>query len=429
MSLKSLKLQDYRRNLPWSEDKALLPYKGNEGQEIHFGYESEFSAQELVPWFSKYIPAASFEVTNWKSLRVAERVAWVRDTLAKMNHGNKKPVLEKINQENPALPEFLHRDDTGNLELISKPYQTLAEFKRATDIIEGIAVGSLQAMISMPKECFFGGYRSAEQSALEHLGWLNFFNELDILERLVKGALRFKQKPQHEPVRTFLHPYLGPMISIRHRLLKKFLLENAKGNMLDEEELIRPALRDHSFKFVGSTAYRPDVAAPERICFEVRDAHKDPDLLQNRMGRILFYWQRDLSLFSQFSELAPFDSAVAYENFTPETKAWLEKVTPFKAPPEVIPFEKAKFTYEVYRNFAYPLRDWQPWLKALGAEDEARTIRDAQSAYIKKLEFISRRQSSGTREAQGALAEFALESGLFTIFQRAEESFVRRLHG
>lgn len=428
MRYKGLEFQDYRRNLPWEEARELYPFSGIGSGSFQFGYESEFAAAELVPLFSHYAPAAQFGVGHWKSLRVAEKVSWVREAISNMQHGNKSTVLERISTEE-RLPFSLFRDDTGNLEMTTAPVNTLAEFESQTKFIESIAVGSVQAMVSMPKDKFFAMLPDPSAAGLAHLGWLNFFNELDIIERLVKGAVRFKQKPQIDPVRSFLHPYLGPMIGLRHQLLKKFLRENALGNMLTEEDLVRPARRDQSFKFVGSTAYRPDIAAPDRICFEVRDAHKDTDLLRNRVARILFYWQRDLNVFLQFSSLPAFDSAAVYDSMPAETKAWLEKITPFRAPPEVMEFEKPRFTYEVFRNFSYPMRDWNSWLLSLGAEDQRRKIQEAQQNYLKKLEVISRRPSAGTREAQGALAEFALESGLFEIFRRAEDSFVRKLHG
>jgi hypothetical protein len=319
------------------------------------------------------------------------------------------------------LPETLHRDDTGNVELVLGPESNLAGFLQQMEWVnEKIGVGSLQAMVSLPHERFFGSNPSL--GAQEHLGWLNFFNELDILERIELGASRLAQEPGKGPVRSFLHPYLGPMIAIRHKLLRKFLRENALGQMFDEENIIRPARRDQSFKFVGSTAYRPDVAGPARICFEVRDAHRDPELLKNRLARILFYWAKGIAPFASFSDIPPFDSAAAFELLPPNVKDWLAEICPNRAPEAVKAFEIPRFTYEIYRNFAYPLRDWAPWRDALGFSAEK--LANAQAAYGQRLAAAAGTPGElGLLRAQEALVDFSKECGLYEAFRAKEDEF------
>ena len=366
---------------------------------FQFGFESEFG--DATRLFSYYAPTAEVpagEDTN----------ASLRAFCLSLPHGDKRTVLEKKAEGAPDfLPPGLHRDDTGNVEIVMGPFEDAARFRAEVEWVnENLGVGSLQAMVSLPPADFFG---PAETGAQEVLGWLNFFNELDLLERMERGCRRFEKDSSREPLQSFLHPYLGPMIAVRHRLLKKFLRENAKGEMLNPEDLIRPARRDHSFKFVGSTAYRPDIAAPARFCLEVRDTHRDPELLFNRIARIQFYWSRPRDKFAAFAEIPPFDSAAAFEELPPNVRAWLQSIAPAKAPAVVREFEKALFTYEVFRNFSYPWRNWGPWAEILGVD--LQQVKGARDACLARLERAMQ-NGEGRLGAQGAIVPFARESGL-----------------
>jgi hypothetical protein len=382
--------------------------------DLQFGFESELF--RLEPAFEYYeidphlgLPSASTPEGQSLALK-----AFCKS----LPHGDKRKVMRK-RQGPDFLPETLHRDDTSNVELVMGPEGSLPAFLSQMQWVnEKIGVGSLQAMVSLPLEKFFGP--NPAEGAKAHLGWLNFFNELDVLERIELGRERLAKEPGKGPVRSFLHPYLGPMTAVRHRLLRKFIRENAVGNMFDEENIIRPARRDQSFKFVGSTAYRPDIAGPSRICFEIRDAHRDPELLKNRLARVIFYWAKDISAFRKFADLPPFDSAAAFELLPEQVKAWLAEICPNRAPEAVKAFEIPRFTYEVFRNFAYPLRDWSPWQEAIGFGGEK--IQAAQAAYVSRLAAAAGTPGEkGLLRAQEALVAFGAESGLYGAFRAKED--------
>ncbi len=405
------------RPLDFQDYQVLQPFQ--QGGNFQFGFETEFL--RLVNCFAYYTLAPGVGVPQWESLGKEAKEQALLSYCRSLQHGDRRVVLEPTS--GPDFLKPLHRDDTGNVELALGPFADFQEFSEQLHWVQQeLGEGSLQAMVSLPSPNFFGS--NPTQGALEHLGWFNFFNELDILERLERGLARWRSKPIQEPLRSFLHPYLGPMITLRHRLLKKFLRENAKGEMLDPESLIRPGRRDHSFKYVGSTAYRPDVAAPHRICWEIRDAHRDLDLLLNRVARVVFYGTKDRSAFLAFAEIPPFDSAEAFSALPSEVREWLVATCPNRAPPIALEFEKAKFTYEVYRNFAYPLRSWNPWLELLGPEFSSQ-VQAAQNSYLQKLEKA--RQQNSLLLAQGALVEFSEESGLYELFRKREKKIVEGL--
>ena len=394
----------------WAERGPLFA----RGGALQFGFESEFT--ELEPVLAFYEPLPETGLSPSAPGLASTLLALCRS----LEHGDKRPLL--VRKDGPDfLPATLFRDDTGNIELVLPPVTGLAEFWGQIQWINSyLGTGSLQAMVSLPRMSFF-----SESNGRDHLGWLNFFNELDVLERLVRGNAR----GPGPVLRTFLHPYLGPMIRLRHKLLAKFLRENSQGRMLEADDLIRPARRDQSFKFVGSTAYRPDVAAPSRICFEVRDAHRNPDLLRERVARILFYWRRSLGSFERYADIPPFDSAEAFSALPHEVQAWLERETPFRAPAAVLPFENPRFTYEVFRNFAYPLRNWSPWLELLGVEGGER-VRNAQKIFVDELRAsVSLSGEAAMAAAQSATARFGAMSGLHELFLAEERRLVEVLRG
>lgn len=381
--------------------------------DLQFGFESELI--RLEPAFEFYALEAGLGLTETGTPESLSQA--LKSFCLSLPHGDKRKVMRK-HQGPDFLPETLHRDDTGNVELVMGPEKNLPAFLAQMQWVnEKIGVGSLQAMVSLPREKFFGP--EPQEGAKAHLGWLNFFNELDVLERIELGRERLAREPGKGPVRSFLHPYLGPMTAVRHRLLRKFIRENAVGNMFDEENIIRPARRDQSFKFVGSTAYRPDIAGPSRICFEIRDAHRDPELLLNRLARVIFYWSKGVAAFRPFAEIPPFDSAAAFELLPEPVKAWLAGICPNRAPEAVKAFEIPRFTYEVFRNFAYPLRDWSPWQEALGFSAES--LLKAQENYVQSLSaFAGTPGDAGLLRAQEALVAFGTESGLYEAFRAKE---------
>jgi hypothetical protein len=398
---------------------------------FQFGVELEYIPAESEALLHAYepLPVSGLTPEEWGALTFAEKLTWVKKQAESRPRGDKGPLLGRT--KDPALdwlPPTLNREDTGNLELVFPPVGSWAEAENlASRAIRAFGAGSLQAMVSESRERFFAPGAKAQ------LGWLNFFLELDTMERLTRGARALARKTSREPARRFLHPFLGPMTEQRHRLLRKFLWENEKGNLFDPESLARPALREHSFKFVGGTAYRPDIAGPARICVEVRDAHRDLSLLRLRVARVLFYWERGLQAFARFAEIPAFDSEADFDRLPASLRIWLREALPPRIPPEALPYPKVCVVHETYRNFAYPIRDWRPWLAALELTEEEREVREqrvreAQETYLAGLaEASSLRGEEARRAAQAHLVRWAENSGLHAAFREEEDRIVEEL--
>ncbi len=382
--------------------------------QAEFGLECELLSTELAlqvcqPTFA--VPA------NWTGLSPAEKQKILAEEI-RLNPFGQKPVLFR----SPEGVE-LHLDDTGNLEWKIGPSADLEALFQQQQRLETLGSGSYQAMVSFPRDVFFAG----ANAYAENLGWLNFFQEYDILERAMEGSERWQTSGQ-PPLKNFLHPYLGPMVEIRHRYLRKYLRENQVGQYFDEDNLQMARLREQSFKYVGAVTYRPDIAGPARICLEVRDAHRDLEKLRQRVARILFYRTRSSAEFVRFAEIPIFDSKLCFEKFSAELQVWLRKVLAREIPARAQEFPKARFVHEVFRNFSYPLRDWQPILRALGVAEEGPRVAKAQQEFVEKIEQLQQRNLSLSENKiflQVFLCEFVDASGLFDFYQRQEEKWMR----
>lgn len=405
------------------------------GKEIQFGFESEYTINELAPFTNYYGPTPESGISKhaWLAMPVENRMAWIKEKLKSIPFGAKDAVLVLMESspELSFLPSKLIRDDTGNVEIILAPVSSFSVWKNQMQWInKNFGVGSMQAMVSQPRESFFGKEGALKEVAQkENEGYFNFIHEADVLERMASGAEKYSQDSTKEVMRPFLHPYLGPMIRYRHKKMINTMREVADGKVLTPEDIEIIIRREQSFKYIGSTAYRPDIGGPARASQEIRDAHKDEALLVEHTARAVFYAQKGRSAFIPMANMKPFDSQKVFEGLSANIQTMLKTIFPVKAPAQVQAFENALFVHETYRNFGFPLKDWKSTLQALDRLDLLDTVSHAQTNYLAKLQKIAEDLTTGkitvemARSAtQGALARFAVESRLheaFVMFQEA----------
>ncbi len=392
------------------------PYDGRVATKLQagFGLECELLSPDLVlqnctPTFP--VPA------NWAQLPLGERQQILTAEMAGVPFGQ-KPVLFR----SPQGVE-LHLDDTGNLEWKIGPLADLEALFQEQNVLASLGQGSYQAMVSFPHEVFFNG----PNALAENLGWLNFFQDYDILERAIEGLKRWQVSGQ-PPLKNFSHPYLGPMVEVRHRYLRKYLRENSEKNFFDEENLQLARVREQSFKYVGAVTYRPDIAGPDRICLEVRDAHRDLEKLRQRVLRILYFRNGLMTEFSRFADIPAFDSEKCFALFSAETQMWLRSVFARDIPARAEQYPKAKFVHEIFRNFSYPLRDWRQVLATLNCTGEIQRVLEAQEDFIERVSQIQKKNLSNSENrifVQLYVCEFIERSGIFSFYQRQESAWMR----
>jgi len=107
----------------------------------------------------------------------------------------------------------------------------------------------------------------------------------------------------------------------------------------------------------------------------------------------------------------------------------LEKLFPTKTKAGLQYNEQEILCLQVYRNFAYPMRDWSSQLSFVGEPELGLMVRFAQQNYLRKLGMIELEFTHGQIDAaaasarvQGALSQFAVESKLADAFQNWQQS-------
>lgn len=409
------------------------------GKLLQFGFESEYGLSEIDKIVSIYGPHADLGISSdqWFAMPVAERSQWVRDNIRQLFPESRKAgKLVKLKNQSGFgfLPEALIQDDTGNLEFVIRPFNTYEEWFRAVKKInQKFGAGSMQATVSAPPESFFGQLEGMNKalSVNEKIGMFNFYSDYDILQKLNAGHLRYQDDQSLSVARNFEHPFLGPMTNTKQRQLHTMLRGNANGQRYDVESLSQISELESSFKYVGGTTYRPDIVGKDRVILEVRDAHKNFSLLNDRVLRSLFFMQHGTKGFDKLKDLKSFHFTDDFQKLPKEVRDELARLFPNKANPNYQYTAAEKKSLDVFRNFAYPMRDWSDHLSSLNAVAIADQVESAQAAYKSKLSDIVTRlkaqsisDDDAAREIQAALAEFSHSSGLAKAFENYEENVI-----
>lgn len=410
-----------------------------QGKHLQFGFESEYGLSEIDKIVTVYGPKPGHGIskTRWFDMSVVERAQWVRDNIQTLFPEPRQPGgLIKLKDQAgfKFLPESLIQDDTGNIEFVFEPFNTYEEWYRAVKKFNlKFGPGSQQATISAPFDSFFGEAAGVAKTKAvnEKIGLLNFYSEYDILQKLNAGHLRYLEDDTRLVARNFEHPFLGPMTSKKQTQLQSFLRANANGEKLDDEAVSVISGMENSFKYTGGTVYRPDILNPDRAVLEIRDAHKNFNLLADRLLRSLFFMEHGTGGLDNLKDLKSFDMDADFAKLPKKVKDELKRLFPNKANSQYTYTAAEKKALDVFKNFGYPMRDWSAHLEALGADSIADEVAQAQTTYKNKLSEIVGALRYGEIddakakiEIQGALAEFANKSKLAKAFEDYEENVI-----
>jgi hypothetical protein len=415
-------------------------FEGKEGYQIQYGFESEYLHDETEVLLKNYMPAPPFYNDSkeaWLAMTPAARLKTMDDLIYASEYANPenqlfayraKGKLIKITDDkelNEALPDsFVY--DAGHFEIVLDPSNTAEEIISKIKIInKNLGVGSMQLTVSNPLDKAFlkDNKEAREELKSELLGYYNFMNDFDTLSKLETGYERFLKDPKVQAVKSFNHPWLGPMNKLKHDKLEKLIDGIVEDKEYSEEQLKQMSYLVVSHKFIGGLSFRPDVAYKKsRLASEVRDCHQNVKCIEDRIIRETYFLMKGKESFKSFSKLEQFDTVKNYKQIQPnDVQNMLSALFP--------PYGQFSQTeLELYRNFSYPFRDWSKHVETLGRPGLANQIADAQTAYteaLKKIMFeynakmisgdIATRKLAKT-EAQtkvmGALAEFSKKSGL-----------------
>lgn len=405
---------------------------------LQYGFESEYTLDEIGDLLKFYAPEASLiSRSEWNSLTKAKKIEWVKNNISEVFPTTRQEgglVLINRTKEFSFLPKRLIRDETGNIEIVLPPYDSLEEWYKVVNTInKNMGAGSMQATISVPRKAFFLETDESTEIYKRNMGYLSFYSDYDAFEKLILGNDRWLESQDRRVARSFEHPFLGPMNKRKHLKLKQYLKANAEGDMYDAEAKEFVSGSDASFKYFGGTAYRPDIASPDRVVVEVRDAHNKFNLLFNKVLRSTYHLMDDRADFAAMSALKPFDADSTFELFPKYVQAELKKVFPNKAKPGIDYNADELATLEVAKNFAYPLRDWSVHTRLMSNKELDQTVKEAQTRYMEQIKQIMKSHRDGALNSdqaavkvQGALVTFAEESKLRNAFVDMEERFLAK---
>lgn len=410
------------------------------GKHIQFGFESEYMLNELDGIVTVYGPKAEFGISeeDWFAMPVEARSQWVRDHIKDLFPESRTEgglVRLKRDSDMDFLPDSLIFDDTGNVEFVLDPFDSFEEWYHSIKKLNAtFGEGSQQATISTPPDSFFGRNIDGvnpEKVLDEKIGFFNYYSDYDILQKLSAAHRRFEEDPTKRVTRNFEHPFLGPMTNKKQEILHSMLRGNAIGEKYEADRLQRIAGWENSFKYTGGTVYRPDILGERRVIMEVRDAHKNFSLLSDRLLRSLYFMQHGTGGMDELKNLKSFDPFGDFEKFPTDVQEELTRLFPNKANPNYEYDPELKKALDVFRNFAYPMRDWSEHLRAFGKEEISDQVRQAQDAYKEKLRAIVGRlraqeidDTQAANEIQGALAEFSNSSGIAKAFESYEDNII-----
>lgn len=406
------------------------------GAQIQYGFESEYTLDQLNG-IVKYYKFQNIPTEQWLAQTPQERAANVKQVLGqRRNAFVEDSGLVLFREDAPSfLPRELAIDSTGNVEIIIPPMNSREEYNRVrkgiNQAFEGI--GSMQTTMSVPQTHFFQYLKSirningevtlaTELSA--YVGFSNFHADFDTLDKLGSGYERLQKNPNTEVARSFNHPFLGPMTKIKHDSFVNTLIANSNGRLMTREELSFIKNKDDSFKYFGGTAYRPDLAMPNRIVWEVRDAHNNLEVLDERVNRLEKFLLEMPQTFETFADVPAFDSVADFEKLGAGTQEMLKTLFPARLK-EGYEYDPREVTAnEMFRNFAWPLKSWDKYINTFNVRGLGPAVVYARESYLMALNDIQIQYAAGTMtrevakvKVQAALVTFAADSQLLKAFK------------
>lgn len=416
--------------------KVMGPVEGKMPTHIQYGFESEYTLDRIDKIMGAYAPDESLGIALdvWKKMTEKAKGDWFRANYKKVfpdfRTEGKLKKIEGLGPEFNFLPERIIMDDTGNVEFVLNPMDTLEEwFAQVNFLNKQFGFGSMQGTVSLPTNALFHIDQQIPKQLMQesNLGYLNFTNDLDTLEKMFQGAQKYKESPEKLVMRSFDHPWLGPMTKLKRDRLEDLLKSNSEGLKFEEKYMLKISKYANSHKFIGGTAYRPDIIyKKERIVFEGRDCHSDPRCMGDRMLRNSFFMVEGRLQFASASEFLAFDSVNDFMKLSEKNQNLLKDIFPPRIEAHNVTeyVGDALLAVEVFRNFSFPLRSWSGQLKFLNVNGLDETVKLAQRKYVSRLDDIEARYSSNaiTREqaqieVQGAVATFSEESKLYEAYK------------
>lgn len=407
-----------------SESEKIWIVRGASKSHLQFGFESEYTLNKYgVKLLDHYRPHDRFHFPAevWKQLQddgseLGGRMNWLLRHIEEVYPYKTAAglVLSTVDPQMAFLPESLILDETNNLEIILPPVDFYEQWRDQVDHINSqIGRGSMQATVSIGSQVFFSSAQSPQLGRSADLGFLLFFSDLDALSKLRAGFERLQSRADQELAKAFQHPFLGPMTQSKFNLLESTYDRLTQGAIHDSSELQYVSAKDDSFKYLGTTVFRPDLGFDQgRIVFEIRDAHSDAQVLKDRLQRTMYYLTHSRAPFAEvFLKVRPFVRRHSFERMPPDIQQLLFKLYPNPALNNANRYSPREFeALQVAKNFSFPLRYWEDYLRLAGAPQKAfRDLQHARASYIHQMEKLAHLYKKGMISIKKARVSTQLE--------------------
>ncbi len=414
--------QKSSKHLAYRFPKAASALERESDSNFQFGFESEYMLNEITGILKFYGPDPKLGLSKakWASMTDEAKLVWAKDNIKTLFPTfREKGNLVKISDELPSsFPDRLIRDETGNIELIAGPFETYEEWENFVKLTNShFGEGSMQSTLSMKWEHFFNTkFAEFGKGAAEWWGpmaHIKAHNEVDQILKLQAAAQKVPEKGFFRAARNFEHPFLAPMSLDKEKMLASHMQLNVTGEGFEKEVLEDIAHSDASYKYIGGVAYRPDIVGKKRIVLEIRQAHKNTEILTKKLNELLSDFESGREYFASTLKWRSFDKRKLFKEFSEDTQSMLKEIYPNKKKPGIdytIPEQRA---LEVSENYSWPLRDWKPFLETFRQSKISAKVSKSQQRYKFKLDQIAMNYRQHVLSAEQAREQVETELALF----------------
>jgi len=375
----------FDRLYPDANNPAVRHVQNEAGNDITYGLEGELNVSKAPGLLEWYRPRSKTD-EQWFAMSEEERISAAGRGSGMVKTGR--------------APEWLHESlssDPGGAEFMTKPTDKLEEVIGWVSAVErqlgqdthGRSHVYWQGNVAYKRE---GEFSSANRDGI--LGYVKATGDYAQFGKLHKGYEVHQENPEFIPGKNLGHANLPP-VNTSH-------ISNMEGEIAAAAEQRRHSGYSH---YIQGTYFRT-WPYPDRNGFEVRDAHKDVQILRREMKRLTHGLEKGFAPYGSFKDITMTDESAHFAKFSQPVQTLLRKLR--YGPRYALPMR--------------PLENEYP--AALGLQGEAaeafRTrVTTARSQFVQTLEDLAANNPNMetnelTNKVRVALGKFAYDSGIYT---------------
>lgn len=346
--------------------------------------------------------AQGIDVQEWTNLNVQEQIQWLQSNIEDVAEFTFS--FKQVNEHIPVETRIVFSQDKKfHLEL--SELNTLEEWVEGLRELQRLGKSDLSASIIGKSDFILKDNQlSPEQIKDINLGFLNFYHDYDILQKLSLEYQKTINDPAAEIAKNFVTTNMGPTNKNIQNELNQ-LLQNAANGANDDLAPIYSAGIEFQTNALGNAV------------FNINDNADNVEILFEKMLRLTYFLEHNRQVFSQFSQWDAFDPEVSFSSLPQPVKELLTNLYPDD-------------TTSAAQNLSWPLRNWDKQLQTINKADITDAVTQAQHRYIEELSLIQNNLQeevisvdTARLQTQNALGKFAHDSKLYDSLHAIESGF------